>query len=675
MKSRMLSFLLAAAATVSSQLAGAVAPTPDEMTLSRQWAARLEGGKGDKGPEPFFSFNYDGKPSSKSLKTWELKRASRKLDDNRTEHTLTYSDPKTKLIVRCVGVEFRDYPCVEWTLYFKNTSDEDTPTLSDIQALDLQVERMPGAGADKGEFLLHHNAGSRAVPSDYQPLETVLGPAVEKRVGAIGGRSTGGDFSYFNLELVRDEGIIIAVGWPGQWAGRFVRDQANHLRIQIGQELIRVKLLPREEIRSPLIALQFWKSGDWLRAQNVWRRWFIAHCLPKPGGKLPPMQWCGAADVGGGLMEGVTEQNSRQCIDAYEAMGLKPDFWWMDAGWYPCNGSWPNTGTWEVDKTRFPKGIRAVTDFLHKKGIRSILWFEPERVTTNTWLPMRHPEWIFGGKDGSLVNFGNPDAWKWMVERMDALLVIEGIDIYRQDFNMDPLPSWRASDAADRQGITEIRHVTGLLAFWDELLRRHPGMLYDNCASGGRRNDLETMRRGVPFTKSDYSLEPVGVQCETYGISMWLPYYAATWMWNEDPYTCRSNMAHVTGALLKLNDRNHGKQLPKRLDEWRKTVANFYGDFWPLTPYHIDNNVWMAWQFDRPEVGEGVVQAFRRADNGDESATFRLRGLDSNAAYVLTNLDVAGTTEMAGRELLDKGLQVVIKDKPGAAIITYKKKS
>ena len=97
------------------------------------------------------------------------------------------------------------------------------------------------------------------------------------------------------------------------------------------------------------------------------------------------------------------------------------------------------------------------------------------------------------------------------------------------------------------------------MAFWDELLRRHPEMLYDNCASGGRRNDLESMRRGVPYTKSDYALEPVGVQCETYGISMWLPYYAATWMWNEDAYTCRSNMAHVTGALLKLDDPNHGQ--------------------------------------------------------------------------------------------------------------------
>ena len=99
--------------------------------------------KDGKQPEPFFSFNYDGKPSSEFLKTWELKRASRKLDDNRTEHTLTYTDPKTGLVVRCVGIEYRDYPCVEWTLFFKNTSDKDTPILSDIQALDLQIERKP----------------------------------------------------------------------------------------------------------------------------------------------------------------------------------------------------------------------------------------------------------------------------------------------------------------------------------------------------------------------------------------------------------------------------------------------------------------------------------------------------------------------------------------------------
>jgi alpha-galactosidase len=668
--------LLTAALVITlQQFAAAVAPTAHEMAQARQWVqTRFDGGKDRSHPEPFFSFNYGGQPSSGLLKTWKVEQASRRLDNDRTEHTIKYADPSTGLLVRCVGVKYSDYPCVEWTLYFKNTSNKDTPILSDILALDLQLERRPEADANKEEFLLHHNTGSQTQPSDYQPHQTILKPGMKLVLAGAGGRPTGDHLSYYNVELSPSEGLIVAVGWPGQLTTRFDRDKQNGLRIRSGQELTHFKLLPGEEVRTPLVALQFWKGDDWLRAQNIWRRWFIAHNLPKPGGKLPPTQWCGAATVGGGIMEGVTEQNSKQWIDAYKAMGLKPDFWWMDAGWYPCNGAWWNTGTWEVDKTRFPNGIRPVTDYLHKRGIRNILWFEPERVTPNAWLPTHHPEWILGGKNGTLVNFGNPDAWQWMVERVDSLLVSEGIDIYRQDFNMDPLPSWRGNDAPDRQGITEIRHVTGLLAYWDELLRRHPGMLYDNCASGGRRNDLESMRRGVPYTKSDYALEPVGVQCETYGISMWLPYYAATWMWNEDPYTCRSNMAQVTGALLKADDKNHGRQLPKRLDEWRKTVVHFWGDFWPLTPYSLKDDVWMAWQFDRPEAGEGVVQAFRRAHNGKESARLKLRGLVPDAVYVLTNLDVAGTTEMTGRQLLDVGLAVAIKEKPGAAIVTYKKK-
>jgi len=134
-------------------------------------------------------------------------------------------------------------------------------------------------------------------------------------------------------------------------------------------------------------------------------------------------------------------------------------------------------------------------------------------------------------------------------------------------------------------------------------------------------------------------------------------------------------MAHVTGALLKPDDKNHGRQFPKRLDEWRKTVVHFWGDFWPLTPYSLENNAWLAWQFDRPEAGEGVVQAFRRAENARESACFRLRGLEPDAVYVLTNLDVAGATEKTGRELMNDGLSVVLNDRPAAAIITYKKKS
>ena len=76
---------------------------------------------------------------------------------------------------------------------------------------------------------------------------------------------------------------------------------------------------------------------------------------------------------------------------------------------------------------------------------------------------------------------------------------------------MDPLSNWRENDAEDRQGITENHLVTGYLAYWDELRRRHPNMLIDTCASGGRRNDIETLRRAVPLLRSDWLLEPTRI--------------------------------------------------------------------------------------------------------------------------------------------------------------------
>lgn len=70
-----------------------------------------------------------------------------------------------------------------------------------------------------------------------------------------------------------------------------------------------------------------------------------------------------------------------------------------------------------------------------------------------------------------------------------------------------PAPVWAECDAAagdDRKGFTENQYVSGYLTLWDELIERYPDMMIDSCASGGGRNDLETLRRSVPLHCSDF---------------------------------------------------------------------------------------------------------------------------------------------------------------------------
>lgn len=663
-----------------------MSPSTGDVSQSRRWAAAnfegisdgktSESGK-NRGPnEPFFSFTYDGKPSAELLPTWKCQRASRTLDAQRTEYTLSYSDPKSGFVVRCVGIEYRDFPTVEWTLYFKNAGNADTPILADIRALDTWLRRDAA-----GDFLLHHSVGSPCQPNDYQPLETPLGPNAAKRISAAGGRPTNSDLSYFNVEMPGEGGVIAVVGWPGQWAAEFTRDEDKGLHLVAGQELTHFKLLPGEEVRSPLIVLQFWK-GDYIQSQNTWRRWMIAHNVPRPGGKLVPTHY---AACFGNMQPHADEELA--IIDGYLREGIKPDFWILDAGWYPSRGEWSNTGTWDVDAERFPRGLRELADHVHANGMQFVVWFEPERLVPGSWLDQNHPEWLLpckadadtmpqlGKKHKRLLNLGHPEAWKWVLEHFDNLLTTQGIDVYRQDFNMDPLEHWRIADAPDRQGITEIKHVTGYLAYWDELLRRHPDLWIDTCASGGRRNDLETLRRSVPLLRSDFFSTPTAQQSQTYGISLWIPYYGSG-LGEKTPYWFRSCIfpASRVGWDTRKTDLDY-PLLRRMIAEFRTVEPYLLGDYYPLTPYSLEKNVWMAWQFDRPERGEGFVQAFRREANSEDSIRIKLRGLDSNVVYSLTNFDVAGTTEMTGRELMDGGLPVAIKDQPGAAIITYKKKS
>jgi alpha-galactosidase len=82
---------------------------------------------------------------------------------------------------------------------------------------------------------------------------------------------------------------------------------------------------------------------------------------------------------------------------------------------------------------------------------------------------------------------------------------------------------------------------------------------------------------------------------------------------------------------------------------------------------------WAAWQFNRPEQGDGIVQAFRRDENKDPTKNLPLRGLDLAATYEVTDLDAKTPNTISGKDLMQHGLHVAIAEKRGAAIIVYKK--
>ncbi len=168
----------------------------------------------------------------------------------------------------------------------------------------------------------------------------------------------------------------------------------------------------------------------------------------------------------------------------------------------------------------------------------------------------------------------------------------------------------------------------------------------------------------------------LGNQCHTFGLASWIPYFGQGAYYNPDQlvYAMRSHFCPAFGMACDVRASGIDWDKCRRLaDDWRAIADDFFGDYYPLTAYSLDNTAWIAWQFNRPECGQGMIQVFRRAESPYESARFPLRGLDPAARYAVTNRDLPGSTTMTGRELMQSGLKVVLSDRPTAAIIVYKK--
>jgi hypothetical protein len=125
---------------------------------------------------------------------------------------------------------------------------------------------------------------------------------------------------------------------------------------------------------------------------------------------------------------------------------------------------------------------------------------------------------------------------------------------------------------------------------------------------------------------------------------------------------------------MDIRDKNVDcSTLRKMFQEWKQTAPYLLGDYYPLTDYSPASDVWMALQFHLPEKNEGVIRAYRRETSLYETIRVKLHDLDPAAVYSLMNLDVPGSTEISGRELMEKGLSITIENQPGTAVIVYKK--
>jgi len=636
----------------------AVMARPEEVRAMADWAAAAFAGTEPPSPRPPtrptmltagrqpFSFVYDGVGSGKLLAAWDRAVETAPAADRLTRRVV-WTDPKTKLRVTAEVSAFARYPAAEWVLHFENGGAADTPILQDIQALDVEL------ATGRENAVLHGLHGDDCSERSFQPFDEVIAPGGSFRMAPRGGRPSNGAFPFFNVEH-GGRGLITAIGWSGQWAASLRRDAAGTTRLCAGMEQTRLRLRPGERIRGPRILLMAW-DGDRLAAHNRFRRLMLFHHVPHQAGRPVALPI---------FLQGYDRYRAHprwgneagQVHAAQVAAKLGCEFLWLDAAWFP--GDFPNgVGNWTPKPQQFPRGLRPVSDACHKLGLKFIVWFEPERVAPGTAIARECPQFVFGGEKGGLFRLDDPAARRWLTDLLSRRIREFGMDWYRNDFNIDPLSYWRGNDGPDRQGMTEIRYVEGHYAMWDELRAARPGLVIDNCASGGRRIDLETCMRSVPLWQSDTACAPGHAdmdQAQMCGLSLYLPFHLSC-AWSPEAYVLRS--AAAAGAITQfafLDDAFPLEQARSAVAEVGKNRKYWYGDFYPLTPCTAADDQFIAWQLHRADLNAGIVLAFRRARCEAADLHVRLGGLDAKTTYAVEFIDEARTgtvREIKGRDM------------------------
>ncbi len=590
-------------------------------------------------PFPRFSFVYRGQEFTGVPQGWRQERKSMRQDGRQTDIVTAKEPDGVTLVLETVAYD--RHPVVEWTLSFENRSRKDTGRFTRISAADFLLP------FDQGEAVtLWKGIGEAPNPPDnYSFTRMPLAPGQSVEQSPWEGYPCFNAFPYFRIYSAR-KGYTVAVGWEGQWHASIAR-RDNGVALRAGQQTVDFALRPGEKAIAPRITVLAYKTGD--DAVNLWRRWFRQYILPreKDGRVIRPRLVADGHERGELYCE-ITCDRQIELVRLLRRRGLRMDAWWIDAGWYirellanPPVGQWFLVGDWRPDPRRFPKMLKPLSDELARDGAELVLWYEPERVherspalprVAHLLAPANH---IFSRR----YDLSNPAAVDHLIRTIGKSLQDNGVSFYRQDSNgAGPIHYWSSTERAladGRRGMVENQAIQGMFAFWHGLRQARPGLLIDVCASGGRRNDLETLRQGaVPLHYTDVGYTDfIAKQRYHHMLNQWFLYYKNIAQHCYDGARLNQWKSvidiapfHTVYAPAYLRDDNTAEQ--KWNEVWRK-VAPYQvdADYYLLTPEVFGDDQWWVCQFHDPATRTGVLQVVRNRKNKDDVLHVRLKGV------------------------------------------------
>lgn len=365
-----------------------------------------------------------------------------------------------------------------------------------------------------------------------------------------------------------------------------------------------------------------------------------------------------------------TEKKILEIASTAQALGI--DMLVLDDGWFgnrdSDNGS---LGDWYADIRKLPEGIQGLSKKIKALGLKFGLWFEPEMISKDTQLYLKHPDWVVGhpeknishGRNQYVLDFSRTEVVEQIFHQMDQVLSTSEIDYVKWDMNRYISEAYSISLGKKRQGEFFHRYILGVYALYEKLLERYPELLIESCAGGGGRFDAGLLYYAPQTWVSDDTdaVERLKIQ---YGTSLVYPLSSMGSHVSEVPnhqvarITSLKNRGDVAmfgtfGYELDLTklDENQKEQVKKQVQEFKKYQELIHsGLFYRLiSPYEKEKCAWMVVSKDQSRAIVGIYHPLAKPNPGYER--IRLQGLNPTFRY-----QVNESLQRFGEDLMSVGL-------------------
>ena len=641
-----------------------------------------------------------------------------KLANGAVQVQIDFLHDTTQMKITSFNTLFPDTPFLEFSVKIENKGTKRLPA---IQRFDPLTLWLPGESGPLWTYWLQDPGKSSA--NDLTPrvadLFTLRRQTLDEAFAIAG---DDGSMPWLILENEeKREFLFVGIGWTVDWGIRLLRKDGRVL-LTTGALRSVHELEPGGELESPKILLGL-VHGGLDDVVNAWHTYLRDHILP-PAPKDYPWVSYNIWYTEPGDMEGPLKQEADFAAD------LGVECFYHDASWYEGadtvgSGLWgQGLGSYQELKSRFPNGMRSLSDHVHSKGMKFGVWVDPPNIdpvnvgseVPAKWLAQHDGvDWVIRvdvwKPDPGLKRLclGCPEVVEYLKKSLARIIEAWNVDWLKWDpSGGSPFqqPCNRV-DHGHQKGNGTFAAIRGEDEIFRYLFESFPKLVIERCQG---LDGLARYARNYPVSYDECPRsETQMIRHRVIGASYWFPGgFGQSYLWDRpDPIANRPDLAPI-GFLLKPNTTAYWDNLfrslmmtgfgfgtldgsmSQRISRWhpaaiqaaRRNIAAFkkYRHLLSGNVYHLlpqttlyvpdggESGRWDMLEYANREGSEAVAFFFR---GGSQNATLKmpLRGLRADGDYTVTSFNSGRRRTVSANALLQTGVEINLPEKESSEIL------